>query len=119
MHGSQPKYTIPEAIADMKLSVRYIRAHAADFKIDPNRSGVSGGSAGGHLSLMLGTAGDLGDPAAKDALVSAEGFARMYPRLSEFRRVLEAVDPASRFSSDMARRLLLKPPHAQQIDHAA
>jgi acetyl esterase/lipase len=68
MHGSQPKYTIPEAIADMKLSVRYIRAHAADFKIDPNRIGVSGGSAGGHLSLMLGTAGDLGDPGAKDAL---------------------------------------------------
>lgn len=68
MHGSQPKYTIPEAIADMTLSVRYIRAHAADFKIDPDRIGVSGGSAGGHLSLMLGTAGDLGDPQAKDAV---------------------------------------------------
>ncbi len=68
VHGSQPKYTIPEAIADMNLSVRYIRAHAGDFKIDPNRIGVSGGSAGGHLSLMLGTAGDLGDPKAEDAV---------------------------------------------------
>jgi decaprenylphospho-beta-D-ribofuranose 2-oxidase len=56
---------------------------------------------------------------AKDALVSAEGFARMYPRLAEFRRVLEAVDPHSRFTSDMARRLLLKPPLAQQVDRAA
>lgn len=64
MHGSQPKFTIPEAIADMTLSVRYIRAHATDFKIDANRIGVSGGSAGGHLSLMLGMAGDLGDPKA-------------------------------------------------------
>lgn len=68
VHGSQPKYTIPEAIADMTLSVRYIRAHATDFKIDPNRIGVTGGSAGGHLSLMLGTAGDLGDPQSKDPL---------------------------------------------------
>jgi acetyl esterase/lipase len=66
MHGSQPKYTIPEAIADMNLAVRYIRAHAGEFKIDPNRIGISGGSAGGHLSLMQGTAGDMGDPAAKD-----------------------------------------------------
>ena len=68
MHGSQPKYTIPEAIADMNLAVRFIRAHAADFHIDPNRIGISGGSAGGHLSLMLGTAGDAGDPAAKDPI---------------------------------------------------
>ncbi len=70
MHGSQPKYTIPEAVADMNLAVRYIRAHAADFKIDPNRIGISGGSAGGHLSLMIGTAGTPGeannvDPVAK------------------------------------------------------
>ena len=66
VHGSQPKYTIPEAVADMNLAVRYIRAHAAEFKIEPGRIGVTGGSAGGHLSLMLGTAGDAGDPKAKD-----------------------------------------------------
>ncbi len=70
-HGSQPKYTIPETIADMNLAVRYIRAHAADFKIDPNRIGISGGSAGGHLSLMIGMAGDLGDPNSKDPVARA------------------------------------------------
>ncbi|HTM52548.1 MAG TPA: alpha/beta hydrolase [Pirellulales bacterium] len=68
VHGSQPKYTIPEAVADMNLAVRFIRAHAADYKIDPNRIGISGGSAGGHLSLMQGTAADTGDPDAKDAI---------------------------------------------------
>jgi acetyl esterase/lipase len=71
VHGSQPKYTIPEAIADMTLSVRYIRSHADEFKIDANRIGVTGGSAGGHLSLMLGTAGDSGDPKAKDPVARA------------------------------------------------
>ena len=50
----------------MNRSVRYIRYHAADFKIDPNRIGISGGSAGGHLSLMQGCAGNDGDPKAKD-----------------------------------------------------
>ncbi len=66
VHGSQPKFTIPEAIADLNRAARYIRHRAADFKIDPERLGIMGGSAGGHLSLMLGMAGTAGDPAAKD-----------------------------------------------------
>jgi acetyl esterase/lipase len=68
VHGSQPRYTIPEILLDMHRSVRYIRSHAKDYKIDPNRIGISGGSAGGHLSLMQGTAGDLGDAKAKDPI---------------------------------------------------
>jgi acetyl esterase/lipase len=67
-HGCQPKFTIPEAIADINRSVRFIRAHAKDYGISPDRIGISGGSAGGHLSLMQGTAGDAGDPNAKDPL---------------------------------------------------
>lgn len=67
-HGSSPKFGISEAVEDVRLSVRYIRAHAADFGIDPNRLGVFGMSAGGHLSLMLGTASDEGDANAKDPL---------------------------------------------------
>ncbi len=38
------------------------------IKIDPDRIGITGGSAGGHLSLMQGTAGDLGDKTAKDPI---------------------------------------------------
>ena len=68
VHGSQPRYTIPECVADMNRSVRFIRAHAADYKIDPNRIGITGGSAGGHLSLMQGTAGDQGDEKAEDPI---------------------------------------------------
>ncbi len=68
VHGSQPKFTIPEAVADMKRSVRYIRAHAEKYKIDPNRIGVTGASAGGHLSLMLGTDSDEGNAKAGDPI---------------------------------------------------
>jgi acetyl esterase/lipase len=66
LHGSQPKYTIPEIIADLNRAVRFIRFHAKDYHIDPERIGIVGASAGGHLSLMQGTAGDKGDPKATD-----------------------------------------------------
>jgi len=66
VHGSQPKFTIPEVVADVNRAVRFIRFHAKDYKIDPDRIGVTGASAGGHLSLMLGMAGDAGNPDAKD-----------------------------------------------------
>jgi len=56
VHGSQPRYTVPEIVQDMNRAVRYIRYHAQDYGIDAGRIGVSGASAGGHLSLMLGTA---------------------------------------------------------------
>jgi acetyl esterase/lipase len=66
VHGSQPKYTIPEIIEDMNRAVRFIRYHAADYGIDSNRIGITGGSAGGHLSLMMGASGNDGNPKARD-----------------------------------------------------
>ena len=66
-HGSSPYFKVPDAVADVKLSIRHIRAHAGDYGIDPDRIGVCGGSAGGHLSLVLGTMGDDGNPGAKNA----------------------------------------------------
>jgi acetyl esterase/lipase len=66
VHGSQPRYTVPEILKDLNRAVRFIRLHAAEYGIDPNRIGIEGASAGGHLSLMQGTAGDPGDPKAED-----------------------------------------------------
>ena len=66
VHGSQPRYTVPEIISDLNRAVRFIRHHADNYRIDPQRLGVTGASAGGHLSLMLGTAGSQGEPDAKD-----------------------------------------------------
>ena len=68
VHGSQPKYTIPEVLQDMHRAVRFIRYHAKDYHVDPERIGITGGSAGGHLSLMQGTAGDLGNKTSKDPI---------------------------------------------------
>ena len=65
-HGGSPKYLIPEIVADVRRGVRFIRYNAKRWGIDPNRLGVWGGSAGGHLSLMIGLASDSGDAAAKE-----------------------------------------------------
>jgi acetyl esterase/lipase len=47
----------PAQIQDCKGAVRFLRAHAAQYHIDPNRIGVWGESAGGHLAALLGTSG--------------------------------------------------------------
>lgn len=44
----------PAAVLDCRQAVRFVRRHAADYSIDPERIGVLGGSAGGNLSAMLG-----------------------------------------------------------------
>ncbi len=51
-----PEYVFPAMIEDVKCAVRYLRAHASQYNLDPNRIGVWGGSAGGHLVALLGTA---------------------------------------------------------------
>ena len=68
VHGSQPKFTITEIVPDIHRAIRYIRHHAAEYGIDPNQLGITGGSAGGHLSLTMAVQGGLGDPNAKDVL---------------------------------------------------
>ena len=67
-HGSQPKFTIPEIAEDMHRAVRFIRTKAKDYNVDGNRLGITGISAGGHLSLLMGTAGGPGDPKASDPI---------------------------------------------------
>lgn len=67
VHASQPKYTIPEILPQINRAVRYIRFHAKDYNLDPDKIGIMGASAGGHLSLMQGckpetTRADAPDP---------------------------------------------------------
>ena len=49
-----PKHQFPAAVHDCKAAVRWLRANASKYKIDPTKIGVTGGSAGGHLAQFLG-----------------------------------------------------------------
>ena len=52
--SSQAKY--PAQIEDCRAAIRWLRAHAREYHLDPDRIGVWGASAGGHLAALLGTA---------------------------------------------------------------
>ncbi len=67
-HVSQPEATVMEIVEDVHRAIRFIRYHADEYNIDPDRIGVTGGSSGGHLSLMLATRGGPGPPNAPDAV---------------------------------------------------
>ena len=51
----------PAQIEDVKAAVRWLRANAKTYRLDPNRFAAWGSSAGGHLVAMLGTAGDVAE----------------------------------------------------------
>ena len=54
-----PKYPFPAAVHDTKAAVRWLRANAKTYHIDPARIGVTGGSAGGHLAQFLAVTADV------------------------------------------------------------
>ncbi len=66
--GSQPRYPIPSQIDDIKRAVRFIRYNAAKYSIDPDKLGIEGSSAGGHLSLAVATADEKINTNAADPI---------------------------------------------------
>lgn len=56
-----PTARFPEPLEDVKSAIRYMRTHAKELNIDPDRIGIVGGSAGGYLSAMAGTTSGMKD----------------------------------------------------------
>jgi len=125
-HGSSPYFKVPDAVADVRRAVRFIRLHAKDYAVDPDRLGVFGASAGGHLSLMLGTSSDNGIPDSKDpvehvsdrvqavvALCPPSRVAELFPMKERFpalqfsENLAESVSPLPQASADDAPTLLV------------
>lgn len=63
-----PKYHNPIELEDAQRAMRWVRAQAAQYGYDPNRIGMMGFSAGGHLTSTVGTHFDGGNPAASDPI---------------------------------------------------
>jgi acetyl esterase/lipase len=61
-------YRHPAMLNDAARAVRWVRAHAGDFKVDTHRVGIMGSSAGGHLASTLLTHFDAGDTNAADPI---------------------------------------------------
>ena len=66
--GSQTNFTAQEMVANVQRGIRYVKAHADEYGIDPKRVGLTGASAGGHLATLTAASVKEGDPDAKDPL---------------------------------------------------
>jgi acetyl esterase/lipase len=63
-----PRYHYPAQFEDVQRAFRIVRSRAKEFGISPDRIGIMGFSAGGHLASTLGTHFEVGDPNAPDPL---------------------------------------------------
>ena len=66
-----PRYQHPTMLTDGQQAIRTVRTRAGEWKVDPNRIGILGFSAGGHLASTVGTQLDLGDRRANDPVARA------------------------------------------------
>jgi acetyl esterase/lipase len=66
VHGSQPRYIIPDIEQDIHRAIRFVRHNASRWGVATNEFGITGISSGGYLSLTIGTQGGVGKPDAKD-----------------------------------------------------
>lgn len=65
-----PKYKYPAAVEDVERAVRWLKSRSTELKVDPDRIGAMGASAGGHLAAMLGVR-DMREKAANSADLSS------------------------------------------------
>jgi len=62
--GSRTRYTAAEMEAHVKMGIRYVKQHASEYKIDPDRLGLTGASAGGHLATLAAVTPEEAKPDA-------------------------------------------------------
>lgn len=114
-HSSSPMFKVPDAVEDVRRAIRSIRQNADKYNIDANRLGAMGASAGGHLSLMLGTTAenDHSRVAAVAALFPPTdlrgmvGPSKSFPALDFDTSKADAVSPILHITDDDAPTLLV------------
>jgi acetyl esterase/lipase len=115
----------PAQLLDVKAAIRYLRAHATEFDLDPERFAVIGESAGAHLAALLGTTQDIAtfdDPALGNAGVSSavQAVVDFYgPADLNTADAQRALDPACASEPDPNIALLLGAAPADAPDLAA
>jgi acetyl esterase/lipase len=87
-HRLVPDDVFPAALQDAKAAVRWLRANADTYNIDPSRIGVAGGSSGGHLAALVGTTEGVAEFEGEGNLAFSSGV----QAVAAFNPVLDFVD---------------------------
>jgi acetyl esterase/lipase len=66
--GSKTRYTAAEMDQHIKMAIRYVKEHAGEYKIDPQKIGITGASAGGHLATLAALTPSAENRSAKRAI---------------------------------------------------
>lgn len=66
--GSQTRFTAKEMLANVKTGIRWVKLHADEYKIDKDRLGLTGASAGGHLACLAAVTAEDGDESDRNPL---------------------------------------------------
>jgi dienelactone hydrolase len=92
-YRSALEFPYPAAVDDVSSAIRWVRAHAADYQVDPSELGAMGVSSGGHLAALVGAMGtgplDRGDRVS--VVVSFSG-------MMDLRTLVDSSDPEMRFA---------------------
>lgn len=96
---TQPSY--PQAVNDVRAAIQYVKHNAADLKADPDRLALMGDSAGGHLTALVGLAGDL--PPFNKAYPS-DPYANLSTRVKAVVPAYGVYDIVQQWRSDQSRR---------------
>jgi acetyl esterase/lipase len=144
-HRAAPTFRYPANIEDAQRAVRFVREHADDFGIDPNRIGAFGASSGGYLSNMLALMdgdGDYRDAGANETSAKVQAVVSLYSvtdfrsdwggatqgsylgapyrggEVEEFANLYEDASPAAYVSADDPPHLLIHGDADETVPHA-
>ena len=102
-----PKTRFPENLYDVKTAIRFLRANAARYRVDPSRFGISGDSAGGYFSLMIAATANV--PALEGEQYGWAGVSSAVQAASAYYAPVDMErDWAEYYAESGAKRLPLK-----------
>ena len=125
-----PEVAFPAPVVDCKAAVRWVRANAEKYAIDPDRIGAIGGSAGAHLVAMLGTShqvaqleGDSGNPGVSSrihavvALATPADLTRYAERTGTSKELARLISPITHVDDQSAPILLIHSDDDRVVPH--
>lgn len=123
--GSITKFNVPEMISHVNMGIRWVKEHAAEYEIDPERLGITGASAGGHLACLAAVTAD-----EKTRLKAAGVFfpltdllnwggseldVRSDNRIARRIRGLVSIDPAEKNNDELIKEKLAEISPARRV----
>lgn len=112
--SSRHQAKVIDCVRDAKSAIRWVRTHADELKIDPDRIAAGGGSAGGHLAACTGTLNEFDEPNEDHAVSSRPNSLVLFNPAVSFRA---SDEEAQKRQEDLPQRMGTEPERLSPIEH--